>query len=60
MSKYDFSKAALQVYLSHTSALVFSYKLIAYLQNSFFEEHLRETASVFYCISTLKIGLNDK
>ena len=35
MSKYDFNKAALQLYWNYTSAWVFSCKFAAYFQNTF-------------------------
>ena len=43
--KCDFNKIALQLYWNHTSARVFSCKFAAYLQNTFFYEHLRTAAS---------------
>ena len=47
MEKCDFSNVGLQPYWNHTSALVFSCIFTAYLQNTFFEEHLRETTFQF-------------
>ena len=38
--KCDFDKVGKQPYWNHTSALVFSYKLAAYFQNTFYQEHL--------------------
>ena len=40
MPKCNFNKVALQLYLNRTSACVFSCKLAAYFQNTFFQEHL--------------------
>ena len=47
MSKYDFNKVALQLYWNHKSACVFFWKFESYLQNTFLEEHLLGTTSVF-------------
>ena len=48
MPKYDFSKVALQLSWNHTSASVFSSKLAAYFQNTFFWEHIWTAASDNY------------
>ena len=46
MPKCDFNKIALRLYWNRTSASVFSCKLAACFQNTFFQEHLWVTASV--------------
>ena len=40
MPKCNLNKVALQLYWSHASAWVFSYKFAAYFQNNFSQEHL--------------------
>ena len=45
MQKFDFDKAALQLYLSRTLAWVFFCKFAAYFQNTFSEEHSWKAAS---------------
>ena len=47
MPKCDFNIIALQLYGNRTSAWVFSCKLAAYFQNTFFEEHPWKTVSDF-------------
>ena len=49
MPKWDFNKVAKQLYWSHTSTCVFSYKFAAYFQNTFSQEHLWKPASVQVC-----------
>ena len=46
MQMCDFNKFALQLYWNRNSAWVFSYKFVAYFQNTFSEEHLWTAASV--------------
>ena len=46
MQMCDFNKFALQLYCNRNSAWVFSYKFVAYFQNTFSEEHLWTAASV--------------
>ena len=45
MPKCDFIEVALQLYLNHTSAWIFSCRFAAYLQNIFFQEHIWVAAS---------------
>ena len=40
MPKWNFNRGAEQLYWNHNSAWVFSSRLAAYFQNSFFQEHL--------------------
>ena len=49
MPKRDFNKVALQLYSNHTSAQVFSYKMSAYFQNKFSQEHFLMAASDNKC-----------
>ena len=46
LSKSDFNKFVLQLYLNYTSAWVFYSKFAAYFQNTFFLEHFWRSASV--------------
>ena len=50
IQKCDFINAAMQHYCSHTSAWIFSCKFAAYLQNTYFEEHLsrKQTACKYF------------
>ena len=45
MPKWSFNKAAMQRYWNHTSALMFSCKIVAYFQINFYKEDVWETAS---------------
>ena len=45
MPKCDFNKVVNQLYWNHTSAWMISFKFAAYIQNTFFTEHFRATAS---------------
>ena len=44
MPKYDFNKAAKQLYWNRTSACVFFCRFAAYFQKTFSQEHLRVAA----------------
>ena len=46
--KCDFNEVAKQLYWNHTSARVLSFKLTAYFQNTFSQEHLWTAASDFW------------
>ena len=48
MPKCDFSKVVKQLYGNRTSVWLFSYKLVAYFQNTFSWQHLWVAASEFY------------
>ena len=59
--KFDFNKAALQLYWNHTSAWVFSWKFVAYFQKTFSWENLWKDASatcfsswLIHCANTLE------
>ena len=58
MPKFDFNKAALQLYWNHTSASVFSWKFVAYFQETFSWEHLWKAASATCFSSWLIHGAN--
>ena len=62
MPKCDFNKVALQLYLNHTSAWVFSWKFAAYFRNIFSYEHFWVTASeygrLYEASFTLKTSLH--
>ena len=60
MGKCDFTKVAEQLLWNHTSVWVFSCKFAAYLESSYFDEHLWRTASAnFYstCVSYFVIQI---